>query len=170
MSSFNVKWRHHIKNRFVLMLANICNSVLTGKPAHTEKVVIKCFTNVFAIINITMLFPLLSPGSSHNVFYLQRQNVNNLHCDRYNKRSERVTLGRLWNTAADKKLPSRLTKAVFIELMQQRCTMMSSLKSTEGGNLLLYTRTIHKILFSFCCLWKRDHLLSVTISVGLHDC
>lgn len=95
LSSFNVKWRHYIKTRFVLILAKICNSVLTEKLAHTEKVVTKCFTNAFAIINISMLFPLPSPGSLHNVFYLQRQNVNNLHSDHDNERSERITPGRL---------------------------------------------------------------------------
>lgn len=105
MSSFNVKCLHHIKTRFVLIVAKICNSVLTVKPAHTEKVVIKCFMNAFAIINISMLFPLPDPGSSQNVFYLQRQNVNNLHTDHYNERSERITPGRLmkyccWGKAA----------------------------------------------------------------------
>jgi len=77
------------------MLAKICNLVLTGKPAHAEKVVIKCFTKAFAIINISMLFLLPGPGSLHNFFYLQWQNVNNLHSDLYNERSERITSGKL---------------------------------------------------------------------------
>lgn len=60
---------------------------MTGKPAHAKKVVIKCFTNVFATINISMLFLLPSAGSSHNIFYLERQNVNNLHNIPYNEQS-----------------------------------------------------------------------------------